>query len=258
MKRLVLTGFAIVMALYVGFGALLYLNQRSILYFPREPVAHGFEELKLASDGLRINVIVVNPGADRAVVYFGGNGESVASTAAKYAALPDYTFYFLEYRGYGLSEGKPSEAGIYSDALLLMDQLANQYAGVAVVGRSLGSGVATYVAANRNVSAMVLVTPFDSITRVAQQRFRFYPAALIVQDTYDSYSRVVDITTPSLVLAAERDRVVPGPHTIALFSRMNRATTEMVTLVGTGHNTIGSHPDYLPLIAQHLTQALTD
>ena len=237
---------------YLGFGSFLYLKQRSILYYPTPSIAHSFEEQPFTNDGLVINVVVVNPGQEKAAIYFGGNGEPVALTASNFAPLTNTSFYFLEYRGYGNSEGEPSEQGIYADALQLFDTVSHKHADVSVIGRSLGSGVATYIAVHREVEKLVLITPFDSITSVAQSRFPIYPAQLIIKDTYDSVARAASLMSTTLVLVAAKDGVVPGPHTDALVAQMNPARTRVVQLPGTGHNTITAHLDYLSLIRDHI------
>ena len=105
----------------------------------------------------------------RALIYFGGNAEDVSLTRAELAVLlPDTPLYLLHYRGYGGSEGSPSEAALRADARALHAHVAERHSAVTVVGRSLGTGPAVHLAATRPVQRLVLLVPFDSLLAVAR------------------------------------------------------------------------------------------
>ena len=88
-----------------------------------------------------------------AIIYFGGNAESMAQSSDEIARqFPAFTVYLMDYRGYGRSTGEPSEEGLYSDALKLYDTMKSKYESISIGGRSLGSGIAVYVASQRKVS----------------------------------------------------------------------------------------------------------
>ena len=162
----VLVGFAALsLAAYAGMCAMLYTQQRAMLYYP-QPMGAGGEArtVRLRKTGPRVLVSVRElPGAT-AIVYYGGNAEDVSQNLPRFeAAFPKHALYLLHYRGYGGSEGEPTEAGLYQDALALYDYVRRRHPRVIVVGRSLGSGLAVRVAAARRPARLVLVTPYDSI-----------------------------------------------------------------------------------------------
>ena len=237
---------------YVGFGVFLFFAQRGMLYFPTPRIDHGYAEEVFESNGEEIVVVVINPGEPRGALYFGGNGDAVALYGGELSTIDGVTFYLVNYRGYGGSSGSPSETGIFADAGLIFDAVSTRHDDMAVIGRSLGSGVATWLAAERDIGRMVLVTPFDSVLAVAAGRFPFYPASLILKDHYDSVGRADEIDVPTLVLVAESDNVIPRKHTDRMIDALGENVTEAIVLGGTGHNTIIGHPLYLPQLEAFL------
>ncbi len=250
-----LSVIGILALVYIGYGLLLFVNQRGILYYPTPVVSHPFEDEIFENDDESIRVVVANKGKDRAVMYFGGNGEAVAYGAPQMAnALRETTLYFVNYRGYGGSTGSPTEEGIYSDAFHVFDNISSRHSEVAVIGRSLGSGVATMLVSKRPVSRLVLITPFDSVVSVAQGAFPFYPAAFIVLDKYDSIARADAIQVETLVLVAENDRVIPRKNTDNLIRALAPALLQTELLVGTDHNSVSLHRKYYRYISDFLEQ----
>lgn len=245
----------VVVLLYLGGGIFLTLNQRSMLYFPTPPVDHPFETEEFENEAERISVIVLNPGRERAVLYFGGNGESIARTAAQYQSLQsDRTIYLVNYRGYGRSTGSPSEAGLKSDARVIYNTLVSRHTGISLIGRSLGTGIASALATDTGVESLILVSPFDSIVNRAAARFPLYPVHWLLEDHFDSMSHAADIEAPTLVLMAEFDEVIPRSATVALFEALSSRTLASAVLDDTNHNTLSNHRLYLRYIEEHLAK----
>ena len=188
MKKAILFLLAAPILLYVIAAASLFFLQRNFLYFPTPAVAHeGAEAFYLEHDGLQLKIWKIANGKDRAVIYFGGNAENVARNINDFQdVLPGYDIFLANYRGYGGSEGEPTEDGLYADALALYDHVKNDYADISIIGRSLGSGVATYVAANRPVEQLALITPYDSVESVAEKKFPIFPVSFLLKDKYES------------------------------------------------------------------------
>ena len=159
-------------------------------------------------------------------------------------AFPLHTVYLFNYRGYGGSSGQPTEEGIYSDALSLFDKVQEKQAIISVMGRSLGSGAATYLASKRPVEKMVLVSPYDSIKSVAQNKFPIYPMFLLLKDKYDSIGRVKEIQAKTIVLMAENDEVIPKKHSLRLISEFPTEQITVKTISDTGHNDISNKMEY--------------
>jgi len=158
----------------------------------------------------------------------------------------------VNYRGYGASKGSPSEYAIYSDALEVFDEIKLDHSSTVVMGRSLGSAVATYVASERAVGKLILVTPFDSVQRIAQSQFPIYPMSLLLKDKHDSFARAKQIHAQTLVIAAEHDRVIKMPRTQRLVTGFN-SDVEFHVLEGVGHNDISNNPNYYRLINKFLS-----
>ena len=242
----------IALLVYVGMGLYLFVQQRSFIYFPTPLTTSHYTQKIFENEGYQIKVSVLNEGKGNAIIYFGGNAENVDNNAERFLQLfPEYTIYLIKYRGYGGSGGKPTEKGLYSDALHIYDEISDGYKEISIIGRSLGTAVATYVAANRELFKLVLITPFDSIQRLAQSQYPIYPISLLLKDKYDSYSRVDKITAQTLVVAAEKDNIIGMPHTQRLVDGFSiKVLFEVIE--GANHNNISDSLQYNQILSDFL------
>ena len=245
---------SVVLILYLGLCAWLWLMQRSLIYFPTAAVDNPLaDELLLDSHGETLQVWRLSAGNERAVIYFGGNAEEVSQNSPDMLEhLGDRTIYLVNYRGYGGSSGSPAEVALFQDALSVYDHVAGQHASVAVIGRSLGSGVAAYLAASRKISRLVLATPYDSLTGVAQAAYPVFPVALLMRDRFDSLGRAAQIRVPTLIAIAELDEVIPRQHSEKLAAAIAPSLVEVTVIEGATHNTIGTVPQYMWSITRFL------
>lgn len=234
------------LALYLLLAAFLYLFQRSMIYFPVPPDPDFFaDEITLESDGHRLHGWVLNPGKARAMLYFGGNAEQITLNRNLFEDLfRDYSVYLVNYRGYGDSEGWPSEAALFADALAIYDLAANRHRSVSAYGRSLGSGVAVYLATQRELDKLILLTPYDSITAVAQRAYPVFPAGWLLKDRFASDSRAAGLRLPVLIIAAGRDRVIPPVHAEALRRALVDAPVTFVMIDQATHNDVTEFPAF--------------
>jgi pimeloyl-ACP methyl ester carboxylesterase len=253
MPRLLKWIAALLLLAWLAGAAALYLAQARLLYHPEHSrVDPAQTDYSLSRDGLTLRGWVVNPGQPRALIYYGGNGDAVQNYREDYARwAPDRSVYLLAYRGYGASEGSPGQDALFGDALALYDAVRARHASVAVVGRSLGSGVATWVAAQRPLEKLVLVTPFDSIARIAAARFPLFPVNLLIRDRYDSFRYAPSVHCPLLVLVAAHDQVVPADSTARLLPLFTPAP-RVITIPGSGHGDIVAKPAYGQAVAEFL------
>ncbi len=227
----------------------LFINQRDLLYAPTAKTNHVFDEVIFHNDKESISVIVVNDKKEKAILYFGGNGDTVARSAFAFDRFfPDHTVYLVNYRGYGGSSGEPSEKGLYSDALTIFDQIRSKHSDISVLGRSLGSGVATYLASKREFEKLVLITPYDSALSMVQEKFPLYPMSILLKDKYDSVARAKDIETKTLVLIAEKDSVITMKHSQNLIDAFRSSKVEVKIIEDAGHNTILRDDRYYHLL----------
>ena len=250
--RLMITWlFVGVLAAYLAGCVFLAVFQRSFLYFPQPAAPNDFGETeKLPIPGQTVLATVRPHEGTDAVIYFGGNAERVALSLPGLAeAFPDSAIHLLHYRGYGGSSGSPSEAALVADALVLFDSVYTTHPHIVVVGRSLGSGVAVRVAAKRPASALVLVTPYNSILELAQRQFPYVPVSWLLVDKYESWRYAPDVRVPTLLIEAELDEVIPASSTEALYARFSSGVASLKVIRGSGHNTISDEPAYIEALA---------
>ena len=249
MLRSVLTWLGGAALVYVALCVVLYVFQRSLLYFP-QPAQVNAPSLQLVVPGAELQVSVRERDGPRAVLYFGGNAEDVSASLAELASsFPDHAVYALHYRGYGRSTGSPSEAALQADALAVYDHVASELADITVVGRSLGSGLAVSLAAQRTLSRLVLVTPYDSIEAVAAQQYAVFPVRWLIKDRFDAAALAPQVSAPTTVIIAERDEVIRRVRSDALVSRFAPGVARVVVIAGAGHNTLDGRPDYEAALA---------
>lgn len=233
-----------------------YSGQRRLVYFPDmtrgdAEVASTFELAR--PDGVRLRGWLDRPGQPRALLYFGGNAETLQSARASLAdCCPGWSVYAVPYRGYGGNAGTPSSGAILADALALHDEVARRHPGqpVAVVGRSLGSGVAARVASQRRVARLLLVTPFDSLGNVAKAHYPWLPVGLLMREHYDSADWLRGRHLPVLVVRARHDQVIPAARTDALLAALP-STTRVIEIDG-DHNSLSASPAYRQAFADFL------
>lgn len=232
---------------YAGVCGLMYLKQREMMYFPQfTRVDAAQTDFAIERDGVALRGWVVNPGKARAIVYFGGNGERIEGNREDFLRwFPDHSVYLVAYRGYGASDGQPSEQALLGDALAIFDKAQSQHPGepVAVVGRSLGSGVASYIASQRPVAKLALITPFDSLAEVGQAHYSWLPVRWLSTDRYESARYLRKYRGALLVIRAGRDEVIPAASTDRLIESLSSAP-QVVALPEAGHNDLDSDPMY--------------
>jgi pimeloyl-ACP methyl ester carboxylesterase len=256
-------------AVAIAFPVLIYLLQERLIFLPqpsseaeRSTAARrypGVREVFLqASDGTRLHAWHVPapataPASVPLVVYFGGNAENVAWMLDELPRrTPAVAWLLVDYRGYGGSAGAPSEAALVADALLWYDQASALSKRIFVFGRSLGTGVAVQLASQREVAGVILVTPFDSLVKVAQRYYPFLPVRWMLRHRFDSAAIASNLRAPLLCLTAMQDEVIPPDHGRRLFEAWG-GPKQWVPLEGATHNTTDSRANYWPSIAAFLS-----
>ena len=242
-------------AVVIGVPLLAYLLQERLIYHPQPLSAAALADIGTrfpkgqnvfaqAADGSRLHAwhLAGPPGAPL-VLYFGGNAEEVSWMLGEASAAPGVGWLLVDYRGYGGSEGAPSEEALVADALLWYDRFSPQAKKIYALGRSLGSGVAVRLAAERKVDAVVLVTPFDSMVSVGKRHYPFLPVGLLLRHRFDSISFAPKITAPLLCLVGTRDSIIPADHAKLLYDAW-AGPKRWVALEEAGHNTVDAHPNY--------------
>jgi pimeloyl-ACP methyl ester carboxylesterase len=250
--------------LFVGISLLLYLLQGKMIFYP-QPTAPG-SQARYAGHEIRVqhgDVTLTGwffkgrVDADHPlIVYYGGNAEDVSLNFGDLDRFAAGSFLFMNYRGYGQSQGRPSEKALLADALFILDHVLEKEtidpAHVILMGRSLGSGVAVHVAAHRRVGAVILVTPFDSLVSVARAHYPIFPVNWLLRHRFDSASLAPGIAAPALFLTASHDQIVP-PRFAANLQRVWGGPVTAVRVDGTDHNTIETSPVYWEAVHAFLT-----
>ncbi len=197
----------------------------------------------------------INAGQSDAVLYFGGNAENVVFTAPEFIELfPDHTLYLVNYRGYGGSTGQPVERALYADAEAIFDALIPAHRHIAIIGKSLGSGVASWLASVRDIKQLVLVTPYDSIANLAAASYPIFPVQWILQDKYDSVGRASLIRAQTLVIVAQNDRIIPRPHSDNLVAAFPPEQIKVETINNSDHNSITHDAAYYHALKEFIDQ----
>ena len=261
----------VVIAIACIFMIFLYARQERMIFFPQRISQRELTEITRrhtdvedislkTNDGLIIRGwMLTDPHARKSplILYFGGNAEEVSYLIEKSDKFGGWSLALMNYRGYGLSEGKPGEKALFDDALTIYDYFSHRAdvnsERIIVMGRSLGSGVAVYVAQNRAVKGVILVTPYDSMTSVAQEKFPCLPVSLLLKHRFDSISRAPSINVPLLALVAKEDTIVPPSHAKRLVGKWGGQRT-MEVLEGADHNTIDLNPLYWKMIRGYLSR----
>lgn len=238
---------------YISVCMVLFLVQRSLIYFP-QPRSNvtGTNLIALkAIDGITVNVTAIQSANTDAILYFGGNAEDVSHSVPHLAnAFPGKSIYAMHYRSYGGSGGAPTEKALISDAFTLFDSVAQDHKKISIVGRSLGSGIAIQIASARQISNLVLVTPFDSLLGVASKHYPILPVKWLLKDKYESWKYAASITVPTTIIAAEFDEMIPMASTRSLLSHFREGVAQFNIVKDASHNTLGSSPEYFLFLSQ--------
>ena len=253
----------IVAAIVVAVPVTAYLMQDKLIFQPR-PMAEAERQtiasrhpdvadtFLQAADGTRLHAWHIKSRADAPlVIYFGGNAEEVSWMLDEIPRQDTGANWLLvDYRGYGASAGAPSEQSLESDAAAWYDHFAPRNKRIVGFGRSLGSGVAVHLAAERKLDAIILVAPFDSMVEVGKRHYPFLPVSWLLKHRFDSVSVAPKLNVPLLCVVATHDEVIPAEHAKRLYDAW-AGPKKWIELVAR-HNSIDGHPDYWSSIRSFL------
>lgn len=229
---------------YLGVVAYLYFSQDKLI-FPVRPSDtenapdENFEKVLIKTpDGETIFGLhhPSEPG-EATIIVFHGNASSAVRQKRRGARLIKDGFGVLlaGYRGYPGSSGEPSETGLFIDASAAYDFIqAEREQPIALYGHSLGTGVATYLATQRDVFAMVLEAPFNSVAAVAADRYPWVPVLALIKHDFQSDEHIKNITAPILIMHGDNDDTIPLEYGKRLYVNAPEGT-EFVVIKGLGH-----------------------
>jgi fermentation-respiration switch protein FrsA (DUF1100 family) len=247
MKRLAVA-VAIVALVASGLLALVGSQQRRLIYFPSPgpvpPAAtmlpNGQDVVLEADDGIRLGASYFPvPGGGPAVLVCDGNGGDRSGRVELAAALNriGLSVLLFDYRGYGGNPGKPSEDGTAADARAARAWLGAQPGVEKIVyfGESLGAAVAVGLAVETSPAALVLRSPFTSLPDVGAMHYPWLPVRWLLTDRYPSIDRISSVHVPVMVIAGDRDDIVPESLSRRLYEAANEPKRYLV-VPGAGHN----------------------
>lgn len=246
-------------AVYLGVLVLLYFQQTRMLFptqlatgsgVPLPPSATAFDVS--ATDGERLHGVHIAPATrgneeQLLIIGFGGNAWNAADVAVYLHGLyPWADVVAFHYRGYRPSTGRPSAAALLADAPTVYDRAVERLddpGQVVVVGFSIGAAVAAHLASQRAVAGLILVTPFDSLSALARDHFPWAPVSWFLRHRLVPEESIRNGTTPTAVIAAERDTIVPPRRTEAL----RRVIPDLVfdrTIANADHNDLYGRTEF--------------
>jgi alpha-beta hydrolase superfamily lysophospholipase len=229
---------------YLALALLVYLSQERFLYYPDNAGADMADYFGLRPWPGRENFhgfTSRKPPEKPKGTFLAWHGN--AGSALNRTYFPEalerrgYRVILMEYPGYCGRPGKLSEKSFVADALAAVDRARNEFgAPIYLIGESLGCGVATAVAKERNwISGLVLITPWADLPALAQSKFWYLPARWLVHDQYDNIRNLNNYTGQVAVLLAENDEVVPRKHGQKLFDNL-KSPKRLWIFPGSGHN----------------------
>lgn len=225
-----------------------------------EPPTKVEEVWFTASDGSRLHAWwkeVVPSGLTILVCH--GNGGNVTDRREMFEQLDDFEVNVLvfDYRGYGKSEGTPSEEAVYRDAEAAWEFVAKvkgvHPTRIVLLGQSLGAAIALELASTKIVAAVILEAPFASIRAMASKVSPLIPLGWAMKARFDSLEKVRKLKVPLLIVHGDRDEIVPISQGRQVFNAAPGSKTWQ-TIPGGGHNDLwgGDHPSFLRAIQKFL------
>jgi hypothetical protein len=241
----------IIAGAYVLLVIFVYLAQAGMLYLPNLPardldatpeaVGLAFEDVTLeTSDGVRVHGWFVPGESDRVLLFFHGNAGNISHRLYSIREWHDLglSVFIIDYRGYGRSEGNPTEQGLYRDGAAAWQYLAGERRiapeNIIVFGRSLGGSVAAWLAARQAPAALIVESSFTSVPDIGQEAYPWLPVRWLSRFKHATRDHVRQVTSPVLVVHSRDDEIIPFHHGEAIFAAASEPKTFLE--IRGGHN----------------------
>lgn len=234
----------------------LYFLQEKMLFLPttleqdyQYQFNYSFEELFFKiEEGATINALHFKPENPKGVIlYFHGNAGDLSrwGNITEYFVAKNYDVLVMDYRNYGKSSGKLSEEAFYKDAQYCYNYLLKNYSEdkITLYGRSLGTGIASYLAKENSPKQIVLETPYHSIEDVAKHRFPIFPVKQLLKYRFPTYQYLKKVACPITIIHGTEDNVVPYSSAKKL-SEMKIDNLDFITIENGNHNNLVEFEDY--------------
>lgn len=256
LKRRLKKFVIVLFGLYVMIGSTLYFLQEKLLFLPtfleqnyQYQFDFSFEELFLKpAENVNINALHFKAENPKGVIlYFHGNAGDLSrwGKIVEYFVDNNYDVLVMDYRTYGKSSGPLSEVAFYDDAQFCYDYLLKQYSEteITLYGRSLGTGIASYIASKNKPKQLILETPYYSILDVAKLRFPVFPLKQLLKYQFPTFKYLPEAICPITIIHGTEDNIVPYSSGKKL-SELNISGLNFVTVNGGRHNNLVDFEDY--------------
>ncbi|NER84322.1 MAG: alpha/beta hydrolase [Leptolyngbya sp. SIO1D8] len=245
--------------IYVMLCIVLYFFQEKVIFFPQKlpkdyhfTFQDQFEEVFLENDepsAARIHALhFFAPQSKGVILYFHGNAGSLAGWGQVGRAFTTlgYDVLIPDYRGYGKSSGKLSQAALFSDAKLCYDYLKGRYPAedIIIYGRSIGTGVASHLASEVSFRFLILETPFYSLSQIARSYFPVLPVNLLIRYPFESHKYLSSVDTPIYIFHGLKDEIVAYASGKKLEESLAGKNVEMITIPHGNHNNLAQFEKY--------------
>jgi len=238
-------------SIYIGALVYIYATQDSQVFNPdeiekKEPIA--LKNVKKISFKVEENVLLdgIYKKSEKKdaplIIYFGGNADDATRIVLHVKSLDGFDIVSFNYRGFVNSSGKPSQKAIFSDALKIFDKYGKNRE-VIVIGRSLGTGTATYVASKRDIKGLILITPYDSIASIGQKMYPYFPIVFLSKHKFESTKYMTKVKAPVGLIEVKGDTTIPKYHFDKLKEKVSNLALHIV-LEETTHGEVLTHPDF--------------
>ncbi len=223
-------------AAYVVFVTVTIIFQKDFIYFPKRKIIITPEKTGLpyenvffeTSDGVKLNGWFIEAvGGEKTVLFCHGNAENISYFLDEVKQFNEMGFgvFIFDYRGYGLSGGKPCERGTYLDAAAAWNWLTGDKRfspkNIIVIGRSLGGAVASHLASEHKPGFLSVESAFTSIEDMGRVKYSFLPAKYLLRYHYRTVEHIRNVRCPVLVVHSRGDREVPFSHGLKIFQAAN-------------------------------------
>jgi alpha-beta hydrolase superfamily lysophospholipase len=256
MKKFLLRTLTILCFFTAVGTTLLYFNQEKLIFFPqkldkeyRYSSDMNFEEMTIKTeDHKNLNGLLFTVENSKGLVfYLHGNAGSLnncGDVARTYTDL-NYDIFMLDYRGFGKSEGNiDSQQQIFTDIQTAYEQILKRYQEnkVIVLGYSIGTGLATHLAATNNPKLLLLQAPYFSLTDMMKRRYHYLPTALL-KYKFPTNELITTCKMPIVLFHGTEDRIIPYESSLML-QKIIKSSDQLITLKGVGHGGINSNAEF--------------
>ncbi len=264
MKKFFFRGLKIVCVLITISLALFYFNQEKLIFHPHQlekefqfTFDSNFEEvnIKTQDDKMLHGILFSTENSKGLVFYLHGNAGSLnncGNVAQTYCNL-NYDIFMLDYRGFGKSEGEiTSQQEIFSDVQLAFNHLLKRYSEeqIIVLGYSIGTGPATYLAANNNPKMLVLQAPYFNLSDMMNHYYPYLPTVLL-KYKFPTNELITKCKMPVIIFHGTNDEVIPYKSS-QMLHKICKPEDQFITLKEVGHADINSNPQFKSELARIL------